>query len=185
MASVWPFVGLVCCFITSHGFYTFENKTDRVIVNLGCFEDPPIPFKSTAVIAFEARYDAAATIPAVPNRHVVSAAVGTTFDIVPISQYGPTSSMLRPQQPNITKHSRKFRRWLRTLWKNGKNSSRGRVMLVPLIPISFILQRILQNYVTIWFLKTGKYLHVHYYLSPFFSSNIACVQMSRVWILPS
>lgn len=113
---------LTSCFSKAYSLIDFEHGIDRVIVNIGCFEDPPTPFNSTAVIAFEARHDSASVIPFVPNRYVVSAAVSTVFDIVPIFQYGPTSSMLRPQQPNRKQHSLQYRRWLRKLMEAWRSS---------------------------------------------------------------
>lgn len=145
---------LLACAMTAStvGFHKFAPM-DSAIINIGSFVDPPTPFNRTAVIAFEARYDAASKIAPLENRYIIAAAVGTTFGITPFFQHGTASSMLRfTNARKATTVKRKKREHLKFLTGLGKGS-RSHVLLVPSIPIAYILENV---DMVIWFLKTGE-----------------------------
>lgn len=134
----------VACQVPHH--INLADGLGRLIINIGCDKDPPTPFltgnppQRVGVVAIEARPDTSSALEDVADRWVLTTAIAPHFGLASFNHFRDSSSLLEPRTD--------VAHW-QAIKDKGK---KGKAMIVPTIPMSYLLQSLSPQ--TFWFVKT-------------------------------
>ena len=116
-----------------------NTQLTRMIINVGSHDDPPKPTdERTAVIAVEPLVSVANSIPSIPNRFIMTAAIADYYGITTFNHWLHSSSLLDANPETSAAYKNK--------------GEKGAKMIVPVLPFSALLEGL--SHLECWFIKT-------------------------------